>query len=141
MYKQGGCMQYRKTIRFLRMLLRVCVRLKAWPAARVSLWLARMLGRSAHVACVPRLRLRQSFSHTLLVHAVWRKHAVSTVPVRYVLTLLRKLYTRCYSNMRERTGAASVRHELARATSPERPGVSARPLTAAVRGRVNSCVR
>ncbi len=31
-----------------------------------------LLGRGTRVACVPRLRLRQSFSRTLLAHAIWR---------------------------------------------------------------------
>jgi hypothetical protein len=47
----------------------LCMRSKAWLAACVSLRLARLprtasTALSAHVACAPRARLRQSFSHT-----------------------------------------------------------------------------
>ena len=45
---------------------RMCMRSKAWLAARVSLRLARLpplqAGCGAHVAYAPRLRLRQAFS-------------------------------------------------------------------------------
>ncbi len=48
---------------------RICMRLKAWLAASVSLRLARLpplqAGCGARVACAPRLRLRQAFSRML----------------------------------------------------------------------------
>ena len=38
-----------------------------------------LLGRGAHVACVPRLWQRQSFLCTLLAHVIWRKHPMLVV--------------------------------------------------------------
>ncbi len=35
-----------------------------------------LLGRGAHVTCVPRLQQRQSFSHTLVFDAMQLKHTV-----------------------------------------------------------------
>ena len=51
------------TLCFVNMLTCVCVREKAWLAARVSPRLARMprlVAQGAHVACFPRLRQSQS---------------------------------------------------------------------------------
>jgi hypothetical protein len=47
----------KNTVRFLHMLACVCMRSKAWLAVRVPL---RLVCLALHVACVPRLRLRQS---------------------------------------------------------------------------------
>ncbi len=43
---------------------------------RALKWPRHTRARGANVACVPRLRLRQSFLSSLLVHAIRRKHMV-----------------------------------------------------------------
>ncbi len=64
---------YRQLGHVFHMLTRVCIRSKAWLAARAChsslLACLALLGRGAHVACAPRLRLRQFFSSTLLFDA------------------------------------------------------------------------
>ena len=75
------------TLCFLRLSSCVCIHSKAWLAAAChSGWLACLLRRGAHVAYVPRLRLRPSFSRTCLVHTVCRKHRVSAAPSRPVIS-------------------------------------------------------
>ena len=69
-----------KTVCFLHMLTCLCARSKAWLAVRESLRLARTgMPRPARArCCVPCVRLRQSFSRTLLFDAIWRKHRGKT---------------------------------------------------------------
>jgi hypothetical protein len=100
------------------------MRSKAWLAARVSLRLAHLprTASSAHVACAPRARLRQSFSRTLRsqnhnIFSMGPKLRYPTVPMRAIAS--RSLASYACNDQTHITQFTSPAHATTSADSSE----------------------